>query len=382
MQRFRLPFVLGLAGALAASPVVIAQDAQVKRHRMVIPHDVMIEMQQLLDETISRDIARQISRDVAQSMAEFTRRFGRLSLLDLAEQQDFKAQAVDRKTHTIGIGDNGSVALKNVVGDIRVKAGTGRDAVIEVVRTSRGRTDADAKLGLERVTVDVQTTSGRISVASVYPKEEQRTRPTYSVSTTYIVSVPAGTRLEAHSIAGNIQVAGVRGDIQADTISGDLDISKAARVTNARTVNGKVTLTGVESDGVVECGAMSGTVVLTDIKARRLACHVIGGDITARNVQAEGAEISTMSGDIQFAGPVSSKGRYSFKSHSGDVHLMLSGGYEFEGRSFSGEVRGEPGVTLTRSTGGREITRATIGGGGGFVEATTFSGAVIVGRVK
>lgn len=45
----------------------------------------------------------------------------------------------------------------------------------------------------------------------------------------------------------------------------------------------------------------------------------------------------------------------SFKSPSGDVHLMLSGGYDFEGRSLAGEMHGK---------------------------ATIFSGAVIVGRVK
>jgi hypothetical protein len=382
VQRLRLPFVLGLAGVIAATAAVSAQDAQVKQRHLVVPHDVLVQIERLLDETVTRDLARQISRDVSQSMSEFTRRFGRLPFLDAADQQDFKAQAVDKETHKLAIGATGALELKNVVGDITVKAGSGRDATVEIVRTSRGRTDADAKLGLERVKVDVVTRGDRSSVTTVYPNEQQRGRPAYSVSTTYVVSMPAGARLEAHSIAGNIRVAGVRGDIQADTISGTLDISNAARITNARTVNGKLTLTGIDSDGAVECGTMNGTVVLTDVKARRLNVNVISGDIVAKNIQVGGADVGSMSGDIDFSGPVTAAGRYAFKTHSGEIRLMLAGGYEFEGRSFSGDVRGEPGLSLTRSTGMREITRGTIGGGGAFVEATTFSGSVTVGRTK
>jgi hypothetical protein len=374
--------VLGLAGVIAATAAVSAQDAQRTRRHLVVPHDVMIEVQRLIDEVVDRDILRHIGRDWS-AMPEFTRRFGRLPiLLDAAELQDFKAQAVDKETHKLAIGPAGALELKNVVGDITVRAGSGRDAVVEVVRTSRGRTDADAKLGLERVKIDVVTRGDRASVNTVYPNEQQRGRPTYSVSTAYVVTMPAGARLEAHSIAGNVRVAGVRGDIQADTISGALEITGAARVTHARTVNGRLTLTGIESDGAVECGTMNGTVQLTDIKARRLNVNVISGEIVAKNIQVGGAEFSSMAGDIDFSGPVTAAGRYAFKTHSGEIRLMLAGGYEFEGRSFSGEVRGDPGLSLTRSTGMREITRGTVGGGGAFVEATTFSGSVTVGRSR
>ena len=68
------------------------------------------------------------------------------------QDRDYRAEQIDKQTKTLAIGATGSLELRNIVGDIMVKAGGSRDATVEIVRMSRGRTDADAKLGLERVT--------------------------------------------------------------------------------------------------------------------------------------------------------------------------------------------------------------------------------------
>jgi len=112
---------------------------------------------------------------------------------------------------------------------------------------------------------------------------------------------------------------------------------------------------------------------------------VISGKIVAHDVQAEGADIGSMTGDIEFSGAVSPKGRYEFTAHSGNVRLALTGGFDLEARTFSGTVTADSALNLTTTTpvkaGDRQRSlRGSTGNGGGSVVASTFSGTVWVGR--
>ena len=353
--------VVAVAGQGLALSAAEPQDSQPKeRRRAVIAHEVLAELHHTIAE---------IMRELPQGTPS-----GVLNDLQ-AQQRDYRAEQVDKQTRTLAIGTAGSLELRNIVGDIIVKAGGSREATIEIVRTSRGRTDADAKLGLERVTVETSLQGTRGTVTARYPDER---RPPYSVSTAYTVSVPAGTRVSAHSIAGNVRLTGVKGEISADTISGDLDIQGAANIDSVRTMSGKITVAGAQSDGTIEVGIVSGSVNLTDVKARRVSVSSISGPVVAKNVAAASATVISTAGDIDYSGPVSAAGRYEFTTHSGEIRLGLAGGFTFEGRSFSGSVQGDQGMSLTRSAGGRQTARGTIGDGTAVVAATTFSGNVRV----
>lgn len=365
MRRFQKPFVMLAVAAMAGQGLALSaaepQDAQPgERRRIVVAHELLAELHHTIAE---------VMRELPQGTPG-----GVLNDLQ-ARERDYRAEQVDKQTRTLAIGAAGSLELRNIVGDIIVKAGGSRDATIDIVRTSRGRTDADAKLGLERVTVETSVQGTRGTVTARYPDER---RPPYSVATAYTVTVPVGTRVAAHSIAGNVRLTGVRGEVSADTISGDLDIQGAANLDSLRTMSGKITVTGVQSDGTIDVGLVSGSVNLTDVKARRVSVSAVSGPVVAKNVTAASASVTSVSGDIDYAGPVSSAGRYEFQSHSGEIRLALAGGFTFEGRSFSGNVQGDAGLSLTRSAGGRQVARGTLGDGSAVVAATTFSGNVRV----
>ena len=365
MRRFQRTFVMLAVVAIAGQGLALSaaepQDSQPReRRRTVVAHELLTELHHTIAE---------IMRELPQGTPS-----GVLNDLQ-AQQRDYRAEQVDKQTKTLAIGAAGSLELRNIVGDIIVKAGGSRDATIDIVRTSRGRTDADAKLGLERVTVETSLQGTRGTVNSRYPDER---RPPYSVSTAYTVTVPAGTRVAAHSVAGNVRLTGIKGEVSADTISGDLDIQGAANLDSIRTMSGKITVTGAQSDGTIDVGIMSGSVTLTDVKARRVSVSVVSGPVVARNVTASSASVTSISGDIDYAGPVSSAGRYEFQSHSGEIRLALSGGFTFEGSSSAGTVLGDQGLSLTRSAGGRQVARGTVGDGSAVVAASTFSGNVRV----
>ncbi len=293
-----------------------------------------------------------------------------------AQTPGFKAEQTDRQTKTLAIGATGDLSLKNVVGDITVKAGSGREATVEIVRVSRGRTDADAKLGLERVTVDVTTRGERGMVETQYPNDF---RPGYSVSVAYTVTAPAGTRLSVGTVSGRVRVTGIEGEVNANGVSGAMELTSCAHVTSARTISGDITVTDVRSQNGIEVEGVSGSVRLANIKARRVTATIVSGLISARDIQADGATLSSMSGDIEYSGSVAPKGRYEFQAHSGSVRVGVTGGFDLEARTFSGRVEADASLGIAPGKSQKSL-RGAAGNGGAAVIATTFSGNVWIGR--
>src|SRR6186997_49425 len=160
----------------------------------------------------------------ARAVVEAARAYQRRSRDDNREEQ------TERTTKVIRLGTDGTLALGNIAGDITVTRGGGSDATIEIVKTARGRTPEDAKELLALVPVEITERNGRAEVRTRYPSgEEQRrnNRRNINVSVAYTVTAPAGTRLSVDSISGNIKVADIKGDLNANSISGDVRISGA-----------------------------------------------------------------------------------------------------------------------------------------------------------
>jgi hypothetical protein len=168
---------------------------------------------------------------------------GALDRIDARQERTFKVEQTHRETRTLAIGATGALDLETHSGDITVTAGGGRDATIEIIRRARGRTDADAKLGLEQVKVTVDQRPDRARVRAVYPDRQGNV---YSVDVSYVITAPAGTHVTAETISGHVTIKGIRGDVTVDVTSGHVDLS-GSRVSQAKTISGPVTLTDVET---------------------------------------------------------------------------------------------------------------------------------------
>jgi DUF4097 and DUF4098 domain-containing protein YvlB len=287
---------------------------------------------------------------------------------------DRRAEQVDRQTRTLAIGSSGTLTLRNISGPITVTAGGSREATIEIVRTSRGRTDADARLGLERVQVAVDVRGDRASVRAEYPRER---RPAYSVSVAYHVATPAGTTVDVSNVSGETTITGITGEVSVDVVSGPVTLSKS-RATRVNIVSGSARLTDCSTAGRLTLTAISGDVVLDRVSARHAALSVTSGTLSATDLAADTATLGALSGDIYFTGALARTGRYELQTHSGDIHVTTSSGFDLEAQTFSGAVRPDRSVTLQTTSSSRTSTRGTVGGGGAQVVATTFSGDVIL----
>ena len=301
--------------------------------------------------------------------------------------EDFRAEAADRQTRVLTIGANGSLELRTLSGDITVTAGSGRDASIEIIKTSRGRSDADAKMGLQEVQVVVDHQGERATVNNVYP-EGRRSSP-FSVDVSYIVTAPAGTRISTSSVSGDVTLRNIKGDISAASTSGDVHISGAAQVSAAKSVSGDVTILNLTSTAGARAASVSGDVLLDQVKAQRVDAESVSGNVVATGATCEHAMLKSVSGDIEYVGGIARGGRYEFQSHSGDVRVTTTGaaGFELQASTFSGELRTEP-ASLLRSTnvsssgrrGASRSLRGTAGDGSAVIVMTTFSGDATISR--
>ena len=121
-----------------------------------------------------------------------------------------RAEQTAREMKTLNIGATGSMELRNISGDITVTAGwdeTSRS------RSCGSRADAPTptrKPGSIRVKVSVTQQGERAQVQTEYPEERQAP---YSVSVSYAVTAPAGTRVTINGVSGDVVAKGMQGQM-------------------------------------------------------------------------------------------------------------------------------------------------------------------------
>jgi hypothetical protein len=364
--------VIGTASAAAAQDVRVRVDVRVP---VVAGRDIARGVTSAVAGDVAADIRRTVS-DVIEHLTD-VRHDAR------QPQRDFRAEQTDHETRTLALGADGALDLRNVVGDISVTAGTGRDTTVEIVRTSRGRTDADARLGLSRIKVEVDQRGNRATIRPLYPDES---RPPYSVSVSYRVTAPAGTRVTATSLSGGVTIHGIRGDVAVSVTSGNVDLGDLGRISTAKAISGDITITGADmADSNLVVGTMSGNLTLQRVKARRLEGSTISGTVTARDIAVDSATLTSMNGAVSYAGTLARSGRYELQTHSGPVHFTPTGstGFELQANTFSGDIRTDVPLQMQSgmgTRGPRRMIRATTGDASAVVILTTFSGSIVIGK--
>lgn len=367
--------VLGGAGRAAG------QDVRVEV-KVALPPEVIREVRRIVAKDILASVREldQVARDVLTHLPAF-RRLGWAS----GQSRTLKFEEVATETRTLALGANGALELKNISGSISVTAGSGRDTRVQIVRRSHGRTEADAKLGLERVRVAVDQRGERATVQSRYLPDRTDRGPAYSVDTSYDVTAPPGTRVSVDTISGDIIVKGIHGELSLGAASGDITVTDGGRIGFAKTLSGDVTVTGVETDGTVDLGTVSGTVLAQQIKCRRFTGSAISGNATGRDVQCDSVQLTSMVDDVEYSGPLVKNGRYEFQTHSGSVRFFPTGnvGFEIQANTFSGNVRNDLSVQIRdagRTRLPRGTVRGTFGDGSATVTLTAFSGNIVIGK--
>jgi hypothetical protein len=297
------------------------------------------------------------------------------------QQREWVEVEGERIVKTFNVGKTGSLLLHNMAGDVVITAGGGSEIKVEAIKRGKGRSQGEARQQLENVTVSIEEAGGgRVDVRAEPRGRESRAWVDFAVT------VPYETSAEVHSVSGDITLTGVKGEVRAETVSGDVKGSGLTKLASAKSVSGDVDFNGVESDGTLSLASVSGDVVVNSLKARALDVSVVSGDATLNQVHSERASVNTVNGDITYNGRLAKAGRYELKTHSGDISLYHQGSpFEVAASTFSGDIKFDQALPATvkmnrNQYGPGRSVRGSVGGGGAYVELTTFSGDVIVSK--
>jgi hypothetical protein len=160
---------------------------------------------------------------------------------------------------------------------------------------------------------------------------------------------------EFHTISGAIRLAGTATSIEAESMSGNLDLDTNVPWLRARTGEGHLLLRGTPQD--VDASTISGTL-----------------DIATTTVLR--GQFSSVSGDIHYAGAPPSGAILEFSNHGGSVDLLLpsttSGVFALS--TVSGAI--ENSLPSVRPAASPRAMRVTLGRGDASVTVRTFRGPI------
>ena len=262
---------------------------------------------------------------------------------------------------TVAIGRNGVVELSLHSG--------------EIVVTAWDRQEVQIRARSDRGDLDLNATGSRISLDMEHAG--------YGGEARFEVRVPAGTRVMARAMSGDIDIRGARGEVEAHSVSGDVTVEDVTALV-AESVSGSVRVLRVA--GRVTASSVSGDVELTDVGGD-VRIESTSGEIFLSNVRARVVRAESVSGNIEFSGTIDRAGTYDFTSHSGNITLALPAdvGAQVGVETFSGEIESDFPIVMrpTAEDDRRRRQRRfefTLGSGGARITVGSFSGNIDLER--
>lgn len=191
-----------------------------------------------------------------------------------------------------------TVEIRGINGYIHATAGTG-DVEVTAVKRGRRSNPADVK-------IEVVPSSSGVTICAVYPAPSghaaNECRPgggrgenrDNDVEVNFDLKVPAGVRLDAHNVNGDIQATNLGADVDASTVNGGIRAT-ALGLVRAKTVNGGIDVTMGRADwnGSLDFATVNGGITVT----------------LPANVSAD-VEAQTVNGGLSTDFPLTVQGRF------------------------------------------------------------------------
>jgi hypothetical protein len=212
-----------------------------------------------------------------------------------------------------------------------------------------------------------------------------------NISIGYEITVPAATKLAAHTGSGSIVVGAIAGpatiksgsgsvtigrvggNVEASTGSGSIKVEGAASL-EASTGSGSITATAVA--GPTKVGSGSGSITITQTGKGDVSVSAASGGITLAGVNGA-ARVNSSSGSIRIDGRPA--GPWSVHTSSGGITITVppDAAFDLDARTNSGTIDSVHPVTMT-VTGkiDKRHIEGKVRGGGPLVEVSCSSGSI------
>jgi DUF4097 and DUF4098 domain-containing protein YvlB len=196
-----------------------------------------------------------------------------------AHASDHSGALTEEFHHTYALTPDGRIGLDNINGDVHISSWDRNEVKVDAVKY------ADTKDRLDEARIEIDSGNDYLSIRTRYPDHDN----TWNwgshhnpAGVEYTLTVPRAARLdEINLINGELDIAGVGGEVRASCINGRLEAKDLAGRAHLSTVNGRLNAHFAQLAGQsVELGSVNGAVELTipsDSKAELVANTISGG---------------------------------------------------------------------------------------------------------
>lgn len=205
---------------------------------------------------------------------------------------DFKAKETAEWHKTYQLQPGGRIEISNVNGRIDVEPSQGNAVDVLAQKTARGVSPEAAKQALERIEIVEDVSPAAIRIET----KHQRGGGLFDHGggeVHYTVRVPAGAEVRFATVNGSIDLAGLKGRIQAETVNGGIKAREVSGQIDASTTNGGVEVEMTQMpEGGAKLGCVNGGIKLRippDAKAT-ISASVANGGITTEGLELDKSE--------------------------------------------------------------------------------------------
>ncbi len=182
------------------------------------------------------------------------------------------------------------------------------------------------------------------------------------------------------SFSGDVSVKNVQGELACKSVSGDIDIENITGLVNLSLSSGEAHISNLENDLLIS--AISGEIKAQCIKGR-VDINSASGSIELGDV-TDDIQVVTVNGDITVESAIRPKGRYSLKTTSGDISLVMQDnppGFSADMFCYKGEIETDLELKIEPNSKnvvkhGQESIIGRYGDGQTQIKLSTFTGAV------
>ncbi len=213
----------------------------------------------------------------------------------------------------------------------------------------------------------------------------ERTWGQKDISAYLLIRVPEDSALDIGVVSSDIEVQGVRGEQELQSVSGDIITQGFNGPVSAGTVSGDVEVASANGSANGEWGlsSVSGDITATGLSGE-LGAEVVSGEIEIVGGSFARVSAETVSGDINFSGSLPGDGRLDMESVNGAIDIEFIGevSARFDIETFNGRIRNCFGPKPERTSEyapGLELS-FTEGSGEGRVSVSTLNGDLDICR--
>jgi hypothetical protein len=293
-----------------------------------------------------------------------------------AAEATAKEKYEEKFERTVSLAKDGKVILKNITGSIDVKSWNKGEVKIDAVKISSASTLDQAKENASLVQIEVEKEGNTLQIETKYPDAGKIfRRRSLNVSVKYSLVIPAKASIKIDSVTGSVDMEKIGGAVKVNIVTGGIVVKTAAKGVDCKTVTGKIDLQNITGDAFME--TVTGRITASKIKGS-IKANVVTGKIQLTEVsEASVVDANTVTGAVVYEGKINREGRYTLKTHTGRIEMILPAysGFDLEANTFSGKINSDFDITVSGKISKKRIS-GVVNKGGPLVKLSTFSGDV------